>query len=47
MDQGIEEKLKGEQDSVHNKLTGLGRGRRALRGYVPRRTIPRFLDRRL
>ena len=47
MDRGIAEKLKGDRELARSKLGVLRRGRRALKGYGPLRTIPRFLDRRL
>ena len=46
LDERIGAKLRAEKDDVSHKLSKVRHGRRALKGYAPRRTIPRFLDKR-
>ena len=47
MDGKIEEKLKAKKDDINDKLTKVRQGRKALKGYAPkRRHIPRYIDRK-
>ena len=47
MDRKIEEKLKAKKGQIHDKLTKVRQGRKALKGYAPkRRHIPRYIDRK-
>ncbi|MCK4388604.1 MAG: flagellar protein FliT [Desulfobacterales bacterium] len=46
LDERIGAKLRAEKDDVSHKLSKVRHGRKALKGYAPRRTIPRFLDKR-
>jgi len=46
MDGKIEEKLKAKKDRIHDQLTKVRQGRKALKGYAPHRSIPRYVDKR-
>ncbi len=46
LDERIVAKLSAEKGDVSSKLARVRHGRKALKGYAPRRTIPRFLDKR-
>jgi len=47
MDGIIEEKLKSKKDQIHDQLKKVRQGRKALKGYAPkRRHIPRYIDRK-
>ena len=46
MDGKIEEKLKVEKDQIHDQLKKVRQGRKALKGYAPHRSIPRYVDKR-
>ncbi len=47
IDRRIGEKIKKDWNSEGSKLGLLRRGRIALKGYMPLKILPRFLDRRL
>ena len=47
IDRKIEEKLKAKKDGINDKLIRIRQGRKALKGYAPkRRYIPRYIDRK-
>ena len=47
MDGKIEEKLKAKKDQIHDQLTKVRQGRKALKGYAPkRRHIPRYISKK-
>ena len=47
MDGIIEEKLKAKKDDINDKLTKVRQGRKALKGYAPkRRHIPRYISKK-
>lgn len=46
LDEKIRAELTEEKDAVSHKLAKVRHGRKALKGYAPRRTIPRYLDKR-
>ncbi len=46
LDRRIREKLRKEQGDIRERLGNIKQGYRALRGYGPRRTIPRFVNKR-
>jgi len=47
MDGKIEEKLKVEKDQIHDQLKKVRQGRKALKGYAPkRRHIPRYISKK-
>jgi len=47
MDGKIEEKLKSKKDRIHDQLKKVRQGRKALKGYAPkRRHIPRYISKK-
>ena len=47
IDRKIEEKLKAKKDGINDKLIKIRQGRKALKGYAPkRRHIPRYISKK-
>lgn len=46
IDQKVEEGLKSKKDDIQDKLAKIRQGRKALKGYAPRRSLPRYMDKR-
>lgn len=46
IDQKVEEGLKSKKDDIQDKLARIRQGRKALKGYAPRRFLPRYMDKK-
>ena len=46
IDQKVEEGLKSQKDDIQAKLARIRQGRKALKGYAPRRFLPRYMDKK-